>query len=240
MKTLVIGGTGNISRGIVAALQNRNHEVVLFNRGQHADPPPPDVRVIHGDRKNREDFEAKVSAENWDAVIDMISFNADDAASALRACQGRVGHFVHCSTVMTYGPPFSGINLPETAPLQGTSGYGLGKIAADNLLLEAHARDGFPVTIFKPSYTHGPGIPLHRQVGGDGSWIDRLRKENRSSRQAMDSTIFSSCHLATQELRLQIYWVNPTASAKYTTSFIHKRAHGTSGTVPQQTHSALL
>ena len=59
MKVLVIGGTGNISRGIVAALQNRNHEVVLFNRGQHADPPPPDVRVIHGDRKNREDFEAK-------------------------------------------------------------------------------------------------------------------------------------------------------------------------------------
>ena len=51
MKVLVIGGTGNISRGIVAALQNRNHEVVLFNRGQHADPPPPDVRVIHGDRK---------------------------------------------------------------------------------------------------------------------------------------------------------------------------------------------
>ena len=131
MKVLVIGGTGNISRGIVAALQNRNHEVVLFNRGQHADPPPPDVRVIHGDRKNREDFEAKVSAEEWDAVIDMISFNADDAASALRACQGRVGHFVQCSTVMTYGPPFSGVNLPETAPLQGTSGYGIGKVEAD-------------------------------------------------------------------------------------------------------------
>ena len=79
MKVLVIGGTGNISRGIVAALQSRNHEVVLFNRGQHADPPPPDVRVIHGDRQDREAFEAKVSAENWDAVIDMISFNAEDA-----------------------------------------------------------------------------------------------------------------------------------------------------------------
>ena len=106
----------------------------------------------------------------------MISFNAEDAASALRACKGRVGHFVHCSTVMTYGPPFSGINLPETAPLQGTSGYGLNKTAADNLLLEAHSNDGFPVTIFKPSYTHGPGMPLLRQVGGGGSWIDRLRK----------------------------------------------------------------
>lgn len=176
MKVLVIGGTGNISRGIVAALLARNYEVVLFNRGQHADPPPPDVRVIKGDRQHRDDFEAKVSAENWDAVIDMISFNAEDAASAIRACQGRIGHFVQCSTVMTYGPPFSGINVPETAPLQGTSGYGLNKVAADNLLLEAHANDGFPVTIFKPSYTHGPGMNLHRQVGGDGSWIDRLRK----------------------------------------------------------------
>lgn len=176
MKVLIIGGTGNISRGIVAALLDRNHEVVLFNRGQHVDPPPTDVRVILGDRQHRDDFETKVKAENWDAVIDMISFNADDAASAIRACQGRVGHFVHCSTVMTYGPPFSGINLPETAPLQGTSGYGLNKVAADNLLLEAHANDGFPVTIFKPSYTHGPGMNLLRQVGGDGSWIDRLRK----------------------------------------------------------------
>lgn len=176
MKVLVIGGTGNISRGIVAALLERNHEVVLFNRGQHADPPPPDVRVIKGDRQHRDDFEAKVGAENWDAVIDMISFNAEDAASAIRACRGQVGHFVQCSTVMTYGPPFSGINLPETAPLQGTSGYGLNKVAADDLLLEVHANDRFPVTIFKPSYTHGPGMNLLRQVGGDGGWIDRLRK----------------------------------------------------------------
>ncbi|RKU27308.1 hypothetical protein C6497_11190 [Candidatus Poribacteria bacterium] len=176
MKVLVIGGTGNISRGIVAALLERNYDVVLFNRGQHVDTPPKDVRIIHGDRQNREDFENKVAAENWDAVIDMISFNAEDAASALRACKGKIGHFIHCSTVMTYGPPFSGINIPETGPLQGVSGYGLGKIDADNLLLKAHRTDGFPVTIFKPSYTHGPGMNLLRQVGGDGSWIDRIRK----------------------------------------------------------------
>lgn len=176
MKVLVIGGTGNISRGIVAALQERNYEVVIFNRGQHVDPPPQDIRVIHGDRHNRDDFEAKVASENWDAVIDMISFNVEDAASSLRACQKNVGHFIQCSTVMTYGPPFSGVNIPEDGPLQGESGYGLGKVAADNLLLDAHESDGFPVTIFKPSYTHGPGINLHRQVGGDGGWIDRLRK----------------------------------------------------------------
>ena len=34
MKVLVIGGTGNISREVVAALLGLNHEVVLFNRVQ--------------------------------------------------------------------------------------------------------------------------------------------------------------------------------------------------------------
>ena len=178
MKVLIIGGTGNISRGIVASLLQRNHEVVMFNRGQHPDAPPPDIQVIHGDRQDRDAFENRMRAEKFDAVIDMISYNADDAASALRAFRGRVDGFIHCSTVMTYGPPFpfSGVNIPETAPLNGTSEYGRGKIAADQLLLDAHAEDGFPVTIFKPSYTHGPGMQVHRQVGGDGSWIDRLRK----------------------------------------------------------------
>ena len=102
-----------------------------FNRGQLPDPTPPDVQVIYGDRRARVDFESRLRVEKFDAVIDMISFDADDAASSLRAFRGRVDHFVHCSTVMTYGPPFSGINLDETAQLNGSSTYALGKIAAD-------------------------------------------------------------------------------------------------------------
>jgi len=175
MRVLVIGGTGNISSEVVKALLERHHNVVLFNRGQRTDPPPSDVQVIYGDRRAREDFEIKLQAEKFDAVIDMISFDADDAASALRAFLGRVDHFIHCSTVMTYGPPFIGINLDEATPLNASSSYGLGKIAADALLLKAYHDEGFPVTIFKPSYTYGAGL-LGRQVGGDGSWIDRLRK----------------------------------------------------------------
>ena len=117
MKALVIGGTGNISREIVSALLRANHDVVLFNRGRNPDPPPSDVRVIIGDRRDRGDFASKMSLENFDAAIDMICFDAEDAASSVQAFRDRVEHFVHCSTVMTYGPPFSGINLDETAPL---------------------------------------------------------------------------------------------------------------------------
>ncbi len=175
MNVLVIGGTGNISREVVSALLRANHDVVLFNRGRNPDPPPADIRVINGDRRNRDDFASKMSLEHFDAVIDMICFNAQDAASSVRAFRGKVEHFVHCSTVMTYGPPFAGINLDEAAPLQGSSEYALGKIAADELFLQADSDGHFPVTIFKPSLTFGANVLLP-QAGGDGRWIHRLRQ----------------------------------------------------------------
>ena len=175
MKVLVIGGTGNISREVVAALLKANHDVVLSNRGMNPDPPPPGLRVIKGDRRNRDDFAGKMSLEQFDAVIDMICFDADDAASSVRAFRGRVEHFVHCSTVMTYGPPFAGINLDETGPVNGISEYALGKIAADELFLQAFSEDHFPVTIFKPSLTFGANVLLP-QTGGGGRWIHRLRQ----------------------------------------------------------------
>jgi nucleoside-diphosphate-sugar epimerase len=178
MHVLVIGGTGTISRAIVQSLLRHGHEVTVFSRGQRADPPPPEVRVIRGDRKDRAAFEAALQAERFDAAIDMISFTADDAASALRALRGRVGHFIHTSTVMTYGPPFTGLYQDETAPLNGRhdGGYGAGKVDADELLLRAHAEEGFPATVVKPSFTYGPGHPLWRQTDWRTDWIDRLRK----------------------------------------------------------------
>lgn len=176
MRVLVIGGTGNISREIVRALLERGHEVSVFNRGRHRDPQPEGVRVIQGDRKERGAFEAAMRGLEVDAVIDMISYSPEDAESALRAFRGRVAHFLHCSTVMTYGPPVPQPVCDETGPLGARTPYGKAKIAADDLLLKAHAESGFPVTIIKPSYTFGPGIPLHRMIGDDGNWIDRMRK----------------------------------------------------------------
>ncbi|MBA3468741.1 MAG: NAD-dependent epimerase/dehydratase family protein [Herpetosiphonaceae bacterium] len=178
MDVLVIGGTGTISRAIVQALLRRGHAVTLFNRGLRADQPPSEVRLLQGDRRDRPTFEAALQTQRFDVAIDMISFTAEDAASALRALRGRVGHFVHCSTVMTYGPPFTALYQDETAPLNGQhdGGYGAGKVAADALLLSAYRDEDFPATIVKPSFTYGPGGTLLRQADLSSNWIDRLRK----------------------------------------------------------------
>ena len=175
MKVLVLGGTGNISRAVVSALLRKNHEVVLFNRGLNPDLPPSGIRVITGDRRNRDHFKQILSGQNFDYVIDMICFNLEDARSDFDVFREKVAHFIHCSTVMTYGPPFPGINLDESSPLNGHSRYSLDKISADEFFLRKYQDVAFPVTIFKPSLTFGANVLLP-QVGGDGSWINRLRK----------------------------------------------------------------
>ena len=81
MRILVIGGTGNISSGVVAALLERNHQVVLFNRGQRPGPPPPDVQVIYGDRRYSPHLEPSDSGGIKSSVIP-LRFTSSDIRSA--------------------------------------------------------------------------------------------------------------------------------------------------------------
>ncbi|SEO75031.1 NAD-dependent epimerase/dehydratase family protein [Paenibacillus sp. OV219] len=175
MRVVILGGTGNISTSIVRLLVAQGHEVTCYNRGQSASDLPAGVRVINGDRKDRDTFETTMQQEQFDAAIDMISFDKEDAASSLRAFRG-VKHFVQCSTVCTYGVDYDWMPVTEDHPLRPISGYGRGKAEADQLLLEAHYREGFPVTILKPSTTYGPQSGILRQVAWDFTWIDRILK----------------------------------------------------------------
>jgi len=174
MKIGIVGGTGNISQSITRLLLERGHEVVLFNRGQTAQAPD-DVRVIQGDRWNREDFEQKMQAEKFDAAIDMICFNAEDAASSVRAFRG-VGWFVQTSTTCTYGIEYDYLPVDETHPLRPDTDYGRNKATADHVYLEAYHREKFPAIIIKPSTTYGPVQGMLRQICWDFSWIDRVKK----------------------------------------------------------------
>jgi nucleoside-diphosphate-sugar epimerase len=174
LRVVLVGGTGNISTSIVRRLLELGHDVTCYNRGEHG-APPAGVRAIRGDRKDRSAFESAMQRERFDAAIDMICFDAEDAASSIRAFRG-VGQLVHCSTVCTYGVDYDWLPVTEEHPLRPTTAYGRGKVAADAAYLEAYYHEGFPVTIIKPSTTYGPASGLFRQVAWDFSWIDRIRK----------------------------------------------------------------
>jgi nucleoside-diphosphate-sugar epimerase len=148
--------------------------VTCFNRGQRG-KPPEGVRVIAGDRAMRPEFEQSMQAGKFDAAIDMICFNREDAESTIRAFRG-VRHLVYCSTVCTYGIQYDWMPVTEDHPLRPVTDYGRNKMAADNAFLAAYHQEGFPVTIIKPSTTFGPSMGLLRQVAWEFSWIDRVRK----------------------------------------------------------------
>lgn len=174
MHVLVIGGTGNISREIVRSLLERGHEVSIVTRGQR--PIPDGVRPVTADRSRPEEFEAALRGISPDVVIDMIAYRLEQTEVAVRAFEGRVQQFIHCSTVMTYGPPIPVLFADESCPLGARTDYGVNKAKIDRWLLQRHQEHGFPVTIVRPSYTFGEGNNVHRQVGDDGRWISRLRR----------------------------------------------------------------
>ena len=129
MKICVVGGTGNISTAFVKLLLEQGHEVTCFNRGASG-PLPEGARLMQGDRADRADFEARMQTERFDAAIDMICFDREDALSSIRAFRG-VGHFVMCSTVCTYGITSDWLPVTEDHPLRPISAYGRNKVAAD-------------------------------------------------------------------------------------------------------------
>jgi len=174
MKIGIVGGTGNISTSFVPLLLKQGHEVVCFNRGKRGQAPAG-ARVIVGDRANEAEFERTMQQEKFDAAIDMICYNAAQAQSSIRALRG-VKHFVHCSTVCTYGVQSDWLPVTEDHPLRPISDYGRGKVAADDVYREAFRQEKFPVTIIKPSTTYGPQMGMLRQVAWEFGWIDRVRK----------------------------------------------------------------
>jgi nucleoside-diphosphate-sugar epimerase len=174
MNVCIVGGTGNISTPITKLLLESGHQVTLFNRGQ-SNPQPKGVTVIQGDRQNRPAFEAAMQAGKFDAAIDMICFTAEDAHSTVRAFRG-IKHLIFTSTVCTYGVQSDWLPVTEDHPLRPITDYGLNKVAAGRVFMEAFYHEGFPVTIIRPSTTFGPKWNLLRQIAWDASWVDRVKK----------------------------------------------------------------
>jgi nucleoside-diphosphate-sugar epimerase len=176
-KVMVVGGTGNMSTGIVRLLVTRGYDVSIFCRGASLLPPHPDVRVIRGDRTDRQKFVETMRGGSYDYAIDMICWNAADAEDDVAAFPD-VERLVFCSSGAAYGA------LPATEmPIREdyVSGspvwaYGLHKRRAEDYFMERFFKNGYPITIIRPTVTFGRQKTLIRQIGADNSWIDRIRK----------------------------------------------------------------
>ncbi len=159
MRLLIIGGTGNISREITRQAVEAGHQVFLFNRGQRSDVDTSKVsKVILGDRSVPGELTQKLKSYEFDAVIDMISFNADDAKMTIEALGDRVGHLIFTSSVAVYADPPRRIPIVEDGTTLRTTDsfpYGYQKANLERYLKTVETK--YPITIIRPSLTFGIG-----------------------------------------------------------------------------------
>ncbi len=102
MRILIIGGTQFIGPYVVKALDQRGHEVILFNRGKTICSFPFQITSILGDRSDLLAFKDKFSALNLDVVIDMIPYSENDARQLANTFRGITQRIVIISSCDVY------------------------------------------------------------------------------------------------------------------------------------------
>ncbi len=172
MKILIIGGTGTISSAITRQLAAEGHDLWLLNRGNRKSELPQNVRLVTGDiNECPEDVEAKLGGETFDAVCEFIGFVPEQVERDIRLFSGRTRQYVYISSASAYNKPARQYVITEGTTLANPYWeYSRNKIACEDLLMQEYRKNGFPVTIVRPSHTYCErGVPVGVH-GKKGSW----------------------------------------------------------------------
>ncbi len=159
MKALFIGGTGLISSACSELALERGIELFILNRSRSEKYPlPQDARLLVADVHADETSLAALLADyEFDTIVDWIAFTPQDIERDLRLFSGRTNQFVFISSASAYQKPPSHYLITEKTPLENPFWeYSRNKIACEELLMQAHQKQHFPVTIVRPSLTYGP------------------------------------------------------------------------------------
>jgi nucleoside-diphosphate-sugar epimerase len=162
MRVLLLGGTGLSGPFIASELVARGHEILVYHRGRHETEFLPPCEHIHGDRKDRESFAARLGELSVDAVIDLGAMCGADSEAVISSFRGRITASVHISSGDVYADLGGGEPVPEDAPLREGLPYGgaiedYDKKEVEAVVLEACRAGDFPATVIRYPVVYGPG-----------------------------------------------------------------------------------
>src|SRR2546427_2610016 len=88
MRILVIGGTRFIGPPVVRFLNEQNHDITLFHRGQTHTHLPDGVKEILDDRRSLSASADELRRLAPDIVLDLIPFTEQDAQELMNTFSG--------------------------------------------------------------------------------------------------------------------------------------------------------
>ncbi|WP_232549419.1 SDR family oxidoreductase [Propioniciclava soli] len=173
MRVLITGGTGTISRAVVARVLADGHDVAVLNRGNR-EPLPEGVDHLVGDVSDEAAYRAALGSREFDAVVQFVAFAPDQVERDLRVLDGRAGQYVLISSASTYTKPLPHHVITEDTPQANPySQYARDKIACEDVL---RGQDGgVRWTIVRPSHTYGErSLPVNLHFGSPWAVVQRM------------------------------------------------------------------
>jgi len=192
MKVLFIGGTGVISSACTQLAVDRGIELYLLNRGQSFRSVPDKVNVIMGDIRDSGSVARILSDQTFDVVVNWVAFNAGHIETDLELFMNRTSQYIFISSASAYQTPPASLPVTESTPLSNPFWqYSRDKIACEDRLMTAYHKQGFPVTIVRPSHTYDcTMLPVH----GRYTIVDRMRKGKKVIIQGDGSSVWVLTH----------------------------------------------
>lgn len=157
---LVIGGTRNMGYQFVLRAVEAGHTVTVLNRGVTPVDLPDSVARLRADRTDMQQMKRALLARNFDAVVDFVMYNGDEARQMIDILRDHTGHYIFISSGQVYLVR-EGIERPFTedeyngrlqpAPKENTFAYeewlyGMNKRAAEDAFRAAYETSQFPYT----------------------------------------------------------------------------------------------
>jgi nucleoside-diphosphate-sugar epimerase len=193
---LVVGGTGAISHSCVIEAVAQGMSVTALNRGRSSTVRslPGSVEVLTADINDPPSVESALGDRRFDAVVNFVCFDADQAAQNVDLFVDRTSHYVHISSASVYHRPLpKGPVSESTLAHNPQHAYMRNKVQAEQAFLAAFAERGFPLTIVRPAHTYDQAVaPL------PGGWvvIDRLERGEPVVVQGDGTSMWTYTHAA--------------------------------------------
>ncbi|MEM6282304.1 MAG: NAD-dependent epimerase/dehydratase family protein [Chloroflexota bacterium] len=179
MHVLIIGGTRHMGHFLTLALQQNGHTVTVLNRGITRNDLPDDVLRLKADRTIPAQLEQALSGQTFDAVVDFVLYDGDEAQITVDLLRGKIGHYIFISSGQVYllrtglTRPFKETDYDGECIIEPALNtydheewlYGLNKRHAEDLLARAHTTHNFPYTSLRLPMVNGERDPMNRLYG---------------------------------------------------------------------------
>jgi nucleoside-diphosphate-sugar epimerase len=176
LRVLYIGGTGTISASCVRLSVGSGMRVSVLNRGNNAKQRelPDEVEWLTGDVTDEASLTGALGERTFDAVVNFLSYDEDDARRAVEVFGPRTEQYVYISSASVYGKPVLQVPITESTPTHNRFlEYARAKLRAEAVMREAYDMQRFPMTIVRPSHTYDDANP---PLAGDWTVIDRIAR----------------------------------------------------------------